>query len=397
MKRNITSTDAVHAGDPKKHAFDAVPQPAVFTSTYTFEDSAEIVAHTEGTHPRADREEYGRYGNPTCRAVEERIAALEGTEDAVLFSSGMAAVTTAIFALTKRGDHVVLFSECYRMTREFVEHTLGKFGVTSSLVPMDANAVTGALTNETKLVIGEMPTNPHLRCVDLERLVASCKGRRGLKSMVDATFATPVNCRPASFGVDLVVHSATKYLAGHHDVLGGVVCGTRALVSLARDLRGVLGNVCDPHAAFLIGRGLKTLALRVEKQNATALAVAQFLEKHAAIERVFYPGLPSHPDHALARAQMSGFGGVVSFVVRGGMDGARRVVDRVAIPRIAPSFGGVDALIEQPAVMSFYEMTPEERRDKVGIDDGLVRFAVGIEEPDDLIADLAQALGESQR
>jgi cystathionine gamma-synthase len=237
-----------------------------------------------------------------------------------------------------------------------------------------------------------MPTNPHLRCIDLEKLVASCKGRRGLKTLIDSTFASPVNCRPASFGVDLVVHSATKYLGGHHDVLGGVVCGTRALTSVVRDLRGVLGCVCDPHAAFLIGRGLKTLALRVERQNRTTLAIAEWLEKQNAIEKVFYPGLPSHPDHALAKAQMSGFGGVVSFVARGGMEGARKIVDRVKIPRIAPSFGGVDSLIEQPAVMSFYEMTPEERREKVGIDDGLVRLAVGIEDAEDLIADLARAL-----
>ncbi len=388
-KRKITSTDAVHAGDAKHHAFDAVPQPVAQTSTYTFESSDEIVAHTQGTHPRGDREEYGRYGNPTCRSVEKRMAALEGTEDAVLFSSGMAAITTAILALTKSGDHVVLFDECYRMTREFVDSTLSRFGVTASLVKtIDASAI----RNETRLVIGEMPTNPHLRCIDLEQLVATCKGKRGLKTMIDATFATPVNLRPAAYGVDLVVHSATKYLGGHHDVLGGVVCGTNALCSLIRELRGVLGNVCDPHAAFLIGRGLKTLALRVEKQNATTLAIAKWLEGREEIERVFYPGLPSHPDHALATAQMTGFGGVVSFVVRGGLEGARRVVDRMQIARIAPSFGGVDTLVEQPAVMSFYELTPEERRDKMGIADGLVRLAVGIEEPEDLIADLERAL-----
>jgi len=391
-KRKITSTDAVHAGDAKHHAFDSVPQPVAQTSTYTFENSEEIVAHTEGRHPNAEREEYGRYGNPTCRSLEHRLAALEGTEDAVSFSSGMAAVTTTILALTKSGDHVVLFSECYRMTREFVETTLSRFGVSASLVPMDSNALGDALRKETRLVVGEMPTNPHLRCIDLEKLVATCKGKRGLKTMVDATFATPVNLRPASYGVDLVVHSATKYLGGHHDVLGGVVCGTSALCSLVRDLRGVLGNVCDPHAAFLIGRGLKTLALRVEKQNATALAIAEWLESRKEIEQVFYPGLPSHPDHALAKAQMSGFGGVVSFVVRGGLEGARRVVDRMQIARIAPSFGGVDTLVEQPAVMSFYELTPEERREKIGIADGLVRLAVGIEEAGDVIADLDQAL-----
>lgn len=391
-KRGATSTDSVHAGDRKSKPFDAVPEPVVATSTFTFENSDEIVAYTEGRHPRKDREEYGRYGNPTTRAVEERLAALEGTEDAVLFSSGMAAITTSVLALTKSGDHVALFEQCYRMTRDFAEKTLPRFGVATSLVPMDAGALAGALRPETRLVVAETPTNPYLRCLDLEKLVATCKGRRGTKTLLDATFATPINLRPANFGVDLIAHSATKYLGGHHDVLAGVVCGTNALCSLVRELRGVLGNVCDPHAAFLVGRGVKTLALRVATQNESALAIARWLEARSEIERVFYPGLPSHPDHAVAAAQMSGFGGVVSFVVRGGMDPARRLVDRLQIARIAPSFGGVDTLVEQPAVMSYYAMTADERR-AMGIEDGLVRLAVGVEETDDLLADLGNALG----
>jgi cystathionine gamma-synthase len=209
--------------------------------------------------------------------------------------------------------------------------------------------------------------------------------------MVDATFATPVNCRPATFGIDLVVHSATKYLAGHNDVLAGVVCGPNGLCSMIRELRGVLGGVCDPHAAFLVGRGMKTLGLRVERQNATALALAQRLEKHPSVERVFYPGLASHPSHAVARAQMNGFGGVVSFVVKGGLGAASRVVDAMKVARIGPSFGGVETLVEQPAVMSYYEMTTEERA-SIGIDDGLVRLGVGIEEARDLIDDVENAL-----
>jgi cystathionine gamma-synthase len=196
---------------------------------------------------------------------------------------------------------------------------------------------------------------------------------------------------PAAFGIDLVVHSATKYLAGHNDVLAGLLCGTSALISLARDLRGVLGPVCDPHAAFLVGRGMKTLALRVGKQNETALAVARHLEGHAAIERVYYPGLPSHPDHAVARAQMTGFGGVVSFVVKGGLEGARRFIDRLELPRIGPSFGGVESLVEPPAIMSFYELTPDQRA-AIGIQEGLVRLSVGIEDVEDLVSDLDRAL-----
>jgi cystathionine gamma-synthase len=228
-------------------------------------------------------------------------------------------------------------------------------------------------------------------CVDLARVAAACKSRRTIKSMIDATIATPVNCRPATFGIDLVVHSATKYLAGHNDVLAGVVCGPAGLVSLIRDLRGVLGSVCDPHGAFLVGRSLKTLTLRVEKQNATAQVVAEWLAKHPKVERVYYPGLPSHPTHAVARAQMRGFGGLLSFVVKGGLEPASRVVDGMSMARIGPSFGGVESLVEQPAVMSYYEMTSEQRQ-AVGIADGLVRLSVGIEEPEDLLRDLEAAL-----
>jgi cystathionine gamma-synthase len=209
--------------------------------------------------------------------------------------------------------------------------------------------------------------------------------------MIDATLATPINCRPAEFGVDLVMHSATKYLAGHNDVLAGVVGGPGGLISLVRDMRGILGSVCDPHAAFLVGRGLKTLAVRVEKQNATALAVARRLEAHPGVARVYYPGLASHPAHEVARTQMRGFGGVVSFVVRGDLESAARFVDRLKLAKIGPSFGGVETLVEQPAVMSYYEMSSEERT-AVGIADGLVRLAVGVEDFEDIISDVEQAL-----
>jgi cystathionine gamma-synthase len=390
--KGITSTEAVHAGDARDKPYDAVPTPIVQTATYTFANSEAIAAFTEG-RDAVDREEYGRYGNPTARAVELRIAALEGTEDAALFASGMAALTTSVLALVKSGQHVVLFRDCYRMTLEFTTDVLARFGVSHTLLDAgDVAALPGALRPETRLVLSESPTNPYLSCIDLAALAAACKARRGVKSLVDATFATPVNCRPASFGVDLVVHSATKYLAGHNDVLAGAVCGSRDLVSLVRDLRDVLGGVCDPHAAYLVGRGMKTLAIRVARQNATAQALAERLEKHPRVERVFYPGLPSHASHAVARAQMRGFGGVVSFVVKGGLEAGRRVVDAMRVARIAPSFGGVESLVEQPAVMSYYAMTTEERA-AIGIADGLVRLSVGIEEPEDLVADVERALG----
>ncbi|HEX3772006.1 MAG TPA: aminotransferase class I/II-fold pyridoxal phosphate-dependent enzyme [Polyangiaceae bacterium] len=393
QRKTVTSTEAVHAGDEKRKHYDAVPMPIVQTATYAFADTAEIAAYTEGRHADADRGEYGRYGNPTVRAVEKRLAALEGTEDAVLFSSGMAAVTTGLLALTKGGQHIVMFQDCYRRTLEFVTDVLSRFGVTHTLLKAgDVAAIADALRPETRLVISESPTNPYLACVDLEKVAAACKTKRTVKSMIDATFATPVNCRPASYGIDLVVHSATKYLAGHNDVLAGVVCGPQGLLSMIRDLRGVLGAVCDPHAAFLVGRGVKTLALRVERQNATAMALAERLEKHPRVERVFYPGLPSHASHAVAKAQMRGFGGVVSFIVKGGLEGASKVVDACKLARIGPSFGGVETLIEQPAVMSYYEMTTEQRA-AVGIADGLIRLSVGIEDTADLVEDITQALG----
>ncbi|MDP9152107.1 MAG: aminotransferase class I/II-fold pyridoxal phosphate-dependent enzyme [Myxococcota bacterium] len=395
QRKGITSTDAVYAGEDKRKAYDALPMPIVQTATYSFADTAEIVAYTEGRHPNGERGEYGRYGNPTVRAVEKRLAALEGTEDAAFFASGMAAVTTTVLAMVRGGQHVVLFRDCYRMTLEFVSDVLGRFGVTHTLLDAgDVSALAAALRPETRLVISESPTNPYLSCIDLERLASTCKTRRTVKSMIDATFATPVNCRPAGFGIDLVVHSATKYLSGHNDVLAGVVCGTSGLISMIRDLRGVLGSVCDPHAAFLVGRGLKTLSLRVERQNATAMAVAEKLEAHPRVERVFYPGLRSSPSHSIAQAQMRGFGGVVSFIVKGGLSAGTRVVDSMKLARIGPSFGGAESLVEQPAVMSYYEMTTDQRA-AIGIADGLVRLSVGLEEEADLIADLEQALAAS--
>ncbi|HEY4013421.1 MAG TPA: aminotransferase class I/II-fold pyridoxal phosphate-dependent enzyme [Polyangiaceae bacterium] len=395
VHERITSTDAVHAGDDKQKPYDALPTPIVQTATYSFANTAEIVAYTEGNHANEERGEYGRYDNPTVRALEKRLAALEGTDDAVVFSSGMAAVTTTLFASVRAGQHVILFRDCYRRTLEFVTDVLGRYGVTHTL--LDGGDVAGlekAIRPETRLVISESPTNPHLSCIDLERLAAICKSRRAVKSMIDSTIATPVNCRPAAFGIDLVMHSATKYLAGHNDVLAGVVCGSAGLTSMIRDLRGVLGTVCDPHAAFLVGRGLKTLALRVERQNASALAIATRLAKHPRVKRVYYPGLETHGTHGCAVSQMRGYGGLVSFVVDGNLQAASRVVDAMKLARIGPSFGGVETLIEQPAVMSYYGMTTEQRA-AVGIDEGLVRLSVGIEEASDIIADLEQALAST--
>lgn len=397
------STRAVHAGASREPGHDSVPATLVLTAPYVFRDSAELIAHMTGTHPNPAREEYGRYGNPTVRALEERLAALDaprGGADACAFSSGMSALTTAILAFVKHGSHVILFRDGYRRTRQFVLKTLASFGVTHTIVePGDLAAVAKAIKPATRLVIGESPTNPYLHVTDLAKLAALCKEAR-VKTIIDATFATPINVRPLELGADLVVHSATKYLAGHHDVLAGAVVGAPPLVGLIRDLRGVLGGVLDPHAAFLVARGLKTLALRVQRQNETSLAVARALEGHPRVERVFYPGLEGHPTHAIAKAQMSGFGGVVSFRVKADPTGkgdasplavTARVVDGFRLARIAPSLGGVDTLVEQPAIMSYYELSTEERL-AAGIYDDLIRLAVGVEDPQDVVVDVLRAL-----
>lgn len=380
------STLAVRGGQRRKDALDAVTTPIACTSTYAFASSAELRDHFEG---RIARDEYGRYGNPTVRAAEQKLALLDGADDAALFSSGMAAITTTLFALLRAGDHVILAGECYRRTRSFVTETLARFGVAHTVVPSgDPRTIELEVHDKTRVILTEAPTNPYLRVVDLDA-IARVKGRA--KLLVDATFATPVNCRPLEHGADLVIHSCTKYLGGHNDLLAGSVAGSTGLVSLVRDARDVLGAVLDPHAAYLLLRGLKTLPLRVARQNESALAVAKWLENSRFVERVYYPGLPSHPDHATAARLLSGFGGVVTFVLRADFDTTARALDACELATIAPSLGGVETLIEQPALMSFYGLTKEER-EALGIRDGLLRLSVGLEDAEDVIADLERVL-----
>jgi cystathionine gamma-synthase len=389
-QHNSPSTLSVRGAEPRQKPYDAVTTPIVLTATYAFRDTAELRRHFDGL---SEREEYGRYGNPTVRAAEQKVAALDGAEEAALFASGMAAVTTTLFELLKSGDHVVMTSDCYRRTRQFVRVFLGRYGVQHTLVePGDDKALRAALRpGQTKLILSESPTNPYLRVADLRALAAARDACPGANLMIDSTFATPVNQRPVEWGVDLVVHSCTKYHGGHNDLLAGAVLGRAPLISAIRDLRGVLGGTLDAQSAFLLLRGIKTLALRVERQNASALRIARFLEQHPRVSRVFYPGLESHPDHAIARAQMSGFGAVISFQVRGGLAQASALVDACKLATLAPSLGGVDTLIEQPSLMSYYELTTAER-EAIGIYDNLIRLSVGIEDAQDIEADLAQAL-----
>ncbi|MBP7693290.1 MAG: aminotransferase class I/II-fold pyridoxal phosphate-dependent enzyme [Anaerolineales bacterium] len=389
------STDAVHAGRDSVYPYHSLNVPVVQTATYTFKDTADLCAFQEARlwGGARDRTEYGRYGNPTVAACEAKLAALEHGEDAVLFSSGMNAVTSVLLAMLSAGTHLVIGADCYRRTRQFCKTYLKRFGIEHTVVPMgDLAALEAAIRPNTRLIVSESPTNPYLRVVDLIQLAEIAK-RHGVKTLIDATFASPVNQTPLDFGIDLVLHSATKYLSGHNDLLAGVVAGSAGLIDSLRQALGVLGGVADPHTAALLLRGLKTLALRVERQNQNAQAVAEFLEAHPRVARVWYPGLASHPDHAVARAQMLGYGGVVSFEIDGGLEDAGRFIDVLQIPIIAASLGGVESLIEQPALMSYYELSTEERL-AVGIQDNLVRFAIGVEDTADLLADLAQALDQ---
>ncbi len=385
------STQAVHAGEERRKPHSALTTPIVQTSTYVFEDTAEVrafVRRKAAGEPRG-REEYGRYGNPTQTAAERKIAALEGGERALLFSSGMNAITSTLLTLLGSGDHLVLVDGCYRRTRQFAREYLARWGVETTLVPIDdASALAAAIRPSTRVIFAETPTNPYLRVMDLSRM-AGVAGQRGIVIVVDSTFATPVNMRPLEHGLDLVIHSATKYLGGHNDLLAGAVVGSDELLARIEATRGVLGGVSSPDAAYLLLRGMKTLDLRVRRQNDNGLRLARFLEGHPAVHRVYYPGLPSHPDYEVARRQMTGFGGVVSFEIDGDLEETGRFIDRLRLPYIGPTLGGVESIAQQQAI--FISLDPEERRAS-GISDSLVRYAVGIEAAEDLIADLDQAL-----
>ena len=382
-------TVAVHGGR-QPNPYGAVAEPLVASAPTVFRNTAELAAFVEARRRGlSERAEYGRYGNPTVRDAERRLAALEGAEDALLLASGMAAITTTLLTLVPPGGHVVLTEGVYRRTRQFAAEFLPRLGATVTIWDWKTPLET-TFRPETALVLAETPTNPYLRVLDLEALAQRARAH-GVLTVVDATFATPFNLRPLALGVDLVVHSATKYLGGHHDLLAGVVAGEKALVQRVREALGVWGGVCAPQTASLLARGLRTLGLRVAQHNRNGQAVAEFLEAHPAVERVWYPGLASHPDHAVAQRQMKGFGGVVSFTVRGGLEATARFVDALQIPLLAASLGGVESLVTLPALASYYHLTPAERL-ALGIPDNLVRLSLGVEATDDLLADLAQAL-----
>jgi cystathionine gamma-synthase len=383
------STLSVHAGEARQKLGDAIADPIICSSTYTFPDTQSIIDFIRQKLPR---EEYGRYGNPGEKVVEKKLAALEGGEEALLYSSGMAAIVGLFMSVLNAGDEVVFFDECYHRSREFCLKHLSRFGVVTHQVrTCDYAAMEAAITPRTRLLVSESPTNPHLSVIDLERFAGIGK-KHGVLTLIDATLATPYNLRPLQHGVDFVLHSATKYLGGHNDLLAGVIIGAADKIEPIRRLRGIMGAINSPHNIYLLERGLKTFELRMQRHNQNGQAIAEFLAAHPRVETVYYPGLPSHAHFETARRQMRGCGGLITFTVRGAdWRATADVIDRVKIPRIGPSLGGVESLIEQPMVMSYFDYAPEERA-RFGISDNMIRLSCGIENTEDLIDDLRQAL-----
>ncbi|MBN1427250.1 MAG: aminotransferase class I/II-fold pyridoxal phosphate-dependent enzyme [Anaerolineae bacterium] len=389
------STEAVHGAERRLKPERSLVEPAFYTSTYTFDNMDDVCryqeAHIHG-HVK-DRYEYGRYGNPTVAASEARLAVLEKAEGAIQVASGMAAITHTFLHFLSSGSHIVMTDDCYRRTRQFCEERLSRFDIACTVVPFgDYAALEAAIRPETRLLFSETPTNPYLRVLDVERF-AEIGRRRRVLTAIDATFATPVNLRPLEWGIDLVIHSATKYLGGHNDLLAGFIAGRNELIAPLRDTIGFLGGISDPQTAYLLLRAMKTLSLRVEKHNRNGQQVAEFLAGHSAVEQVWYPGLPSHPGHDIAARQMSnGFGGVVSINVKGDRAATFRFIDALQLIYLSPSLGGVESLVLHPAAMVYPDYTPDQRLE-AGIPDNLVRLALGIEDAEDLIVDLDQALG----
>jgi cystathionine gamma-synthase len=378
-------TEAVRAGTGLHKKDGPVSTPIFQTSTFEVTDNEEQLRVTPTDHF------YTRYGNPTHTVVEQAIAELEGAEAALLFSSGMSAITTSFLALVKTGDHIVAQRDIYGGVTKFLSQWLPKMGVETTFVETnDFEQHERAIRSNTKLMHVESPTNPNVRVVDLEKVVALAR-KHNLITTIDSTFATPINCRPAEWGIDLVLHSGTKYFGGHADLICGVAAGRGDLIGQVHSLRTTLGCVMDPHAAFLLRRGLKTLAVRVERQNRSAFEVAQFLSKHPKVARVHYPMLDSHPDYALAKKQLIGGGGVLSFEVEGTGADACRVSEALSLFTLAPSLGGVESLVSIPVLTSHAMIDPELRK-KMGVTEQMIRLSVGIENVDDLIGDLEKGL-----
>src|SRR5579872_4366723 len=387
MKRHRfhPETESVHGNKDFEKRNAPMAQPIYQTSTFQVTDSDQQLRATSTDMF------YTRYGNPTHTAVESTIAQLESADAALLFASGMNAITTSLLALLKSGDHIVAQRDIYGGVTKFLSTWLPKVGIETTFVDTtDYEQHVRAIRPNTKLLYLESPTNPTLRVVDFRKVVGIAKEHK-LLSMIDATFGTPVNQHPAEYGIDLIMHSGTKYLGGHSDLICGVVCGRRELMEKIWETRTTLGNCMDPHASWMLVRGLKTLSVRVARQNENAMRVAEFLADHAKVRSVHYPFLKSHPQYPLARAQMSGGGGMVTFEVEGTSEDARRVSEAMRLFTLAPSLGSVESLMSMPVYTS-HAMISAEDRQKMGVTEQMIRLSVGIENADDLVADLEQAL-----
>jgi cystathionine beta-lyase/cystathionine gamma-synthase len=389
MKPRGLSTELIHRGEDVPVRADSVGVPIYATTTFLFDNADEVRRYQEG---KVDKYLYSRYANPTVVVTEQKLAALDGAEAALVFASGMAASSTLMLTFLKPGDELLCSAAIYGGTFHLVHDVLTALGIAVRFATLDELQHPASLVGpKTRLCWVESPINPTLRCLDVALVARACKDA-GVLSVLDNTFASPINQQPLALGVDLAMQSATKYLNGHSDVTAGVVSGSRALLKKIDLMRRYLGGVLDPTAAFALARGLKTLPVRMQRHNATAGQVARFLAGDRRVTQVFYPGLASHPDHEIARAQMSGFGGMVTFEVPGGLDGAARVFDRLQVIRRATSLGGVDSLVSLPVLTSHYNYSDEDLR-RAGVTPGMLRVSLGLEDEADLIEDLNQALG----
>ncbi|HQZ40399.1 MAG TPA: aminotransferase class I/II-fold pyridoxal phosphate-dependent enzyme [Vicinamibacterales bacterium] len=383
------STELIHTGErTTAGATPSLTTPIYASSTFIFESAAEVQAYQDG---RSSGYLYSRYDNPTVVAVEKKLAAVDGAERSLLFSSGQAASTHALLTLLRQGDEVVCSAAIYGGTYHLIADWLPRFGIEGRFVSLDELARPASVIGpRTRVVWFESPINPTLRCVDVAAVAVACR-QAGVVSVVDNTFACPLNQPVLSMGVDLSMQSATKYLNGHSDVTAGVLSGTRALLDPVAKARRLMGATLDPQPAYALGRGLKTLALRVARHNENALHVARALESHPSLARVYYPGLESHPDHAIARRQMTGFGGMVTIDVRGGREAAFRTFDRLQVIKRAASLGGVESICSLP-VLTSHTGLDDQALARAGVSAGMIRLSIGLEDPEDLVEDLRQAL-----
>ena len=385
------STRSVHGGELSKDCHGAVTTPIFQTSTFFFPTDDPVT--WEGKVPEGSYI-YSRWGNPTIAAVEAKLASLENAQGAVVFSSGMAAISSTLLAMLRKGDRLISIEDLYGGTFSLMRDELPRLGVEVRMVKTtDVEAMERELKKGAGAVYLESPTNPLLKLVDL-KTVTEMAHSVGAKVIIDSTFATPINQTPIDLGVDIVVHSATKYLNGHSDLIAGAVIGSKEDMERVAKKRILFGGSLDPMGAFLLMRGMKTLDVRMERHNRNALEVAKFLENHNGVERVHYPGLPSHPQHELAERQMRGFGGMVSFEVVGGRAGAEKLLRSVRLIKRATSLGGADSLVSMPLNSSHSSLTPAER-ERLGIRDSLVRLSVGIEDVQDIIDDLNRGLSQT--